>query len=597
MKKRPNLIETTTATLALLAITATSLPLAASETLPTPPEVWAKYDPDAGDFKEEIVKEETKDGIYRRDSYISAYVNGEEIRVFVKYAVKEGAQNAPGLLDVHGWMSYPRIDDSYVQDGWAVMAHDYRGKSSQSKPDQPFTQYPEAMSHGHMEPKFNNSKLINATLPDGSQVTAPEQTSDYLWYAIQRRVLSYLLAQKEIDKTRIGAKGYSYGGTLMWNLAMDPRVKAVVSFFGIGWIEYFRNKGIYMYEVPPKNTPKTPGEELVLSAIAPEAHAPHIKAACLWLNGTNDHHGGHERGEETFKMFQPGVPWSFAHQARAHHDTSKLGNDCKLWLEKYVLGKDIDWPERPKSEIVLDADGVPEFRLQPASVDNIESVEVYTALKEPVNVARFWLDATAERQGDTWVAKLPVKNTDDYVFAFANIRYKNDIVISSDFTAAIPSKLGNAVATRVDAEDGSDVWSEVGPVEGVGGVKALRPLNNKTGTHSSQFNDPQRKAPPGAVMDFRFYCTQPLAVIMEANDQFTTEIEITASNDWQALKIPPSRLVSKSNGTPLKDWNMVKTLRIRPKPGSDITQMVFVDPKWESPAPEPSLSPTPSSQP
>ena len=44
---------------------------------PTPPEVWKNYDPDAGDFKEEIISEETKDGIYYKDSYISAYVNGE----------------------------------------------------------------------------------------------------------------------------------------------------------------------------------------------------------------------------------------------------------------------------------------------------------------------------------------------------------------------------------------------------------------------------------------------------------------------------------------------------------------------------------------
>ena len=76
--------------------------------------------PDAGDFKEEIISEETRDGVYRRDSYISAYVNDQEIRVFCKYAVKAGAKNAPGLLNVHGWMGLPAIDESYVQDGWAA---------------------------------------------------------------------------------------------------------------------------------------------------------------------------------------------------------------------------------------------------------------------------------------------------------------------------------------------------------------------------------------------------------------------------------------------------------------------------------------------
>ena len=40
--------------------------------------------------------------------------------------------------------------------------------------------------------------------------------------------LSYLF-KKEVDKNRIGAKGYSYGGTIMWNLAMDERIKAMVA--------------------------------------------------------------------------------------------------------------------------------------------------------------------------------------------------------------------------------------------------------------------------------------------------------------------------------------------------------------------------------
>ena len=29
-----------------------------------PPAVWKDYDPDKGDFKEEIIRQETKDGIY-----------------------------------------------------------------------------------------------------------------------------------------------------------------------------------------------------------------------------------------------------------------------------------------------------------------------------------------------------------------------------------------------------------------------------------------------------------------------------------------------------------------------------------------------------
>ena len=357
MKKTPFALPSDLA-LALLATPLASFatPPAAQSKHPTPPEVWKDYDPDAGDFKEEIISEETKDGIYYKDSYISAYVNGEEVRVYCKYAVKADAKNAPGLMNVHGWYAFPRLDMGLVNEGWAVLAHDYCGKKEGRAH---YTKYPKELVYGNMDQQSANPEGYRPF--DPAQITKPSQAPDYLWYAIQRRALSYLLAQKEVDKNRIGAKGYSYGGSLMWNLGMDPRVKAVVTYFGSGWTDFYRDKGLFMYNVPYVQPQKTPGEELLLSAITPEAHAPYITAPTFWLNGSNDHHGGHERGETNFKKFQHGVPFSFAHQARGQHDTWKLGKGAKLWLEKYVLGKDIFWPARPVSEIKLGPDGVPDF--------------------------------------------------------------------------------------------------------------------------------------------------------------------------------------------------------------------------------------------
>ena len=568
-----------TALLLLLCLTASAFAQQPASKLPTPREVWKNYDPDAGEFKEEIVSEGTKDGIYTKDSYISAYVNGEEVRVFCKYAVKADVKNAPGLLVVHGWTSAPAIDKEFVKDGWAVLAHDYCGKSDSREH---YTKYPEALRRGNMT---DRTSRVKAKLPDGQDITDPKQTDDYVWYALQRRALSYLLAQKEVDKTRIGAKGYSYGGSLMWNLGMDPRVKAVVTYFGSGWNDFYRDKGLFMYKVPYVEPPKTPGEELLLSAITPESHSPYIKAATFWMNGSNDHHGGHERGESNFKKFQPGVPFSFAHQARGQHDTWKLGNGAKLWLEKYVLGKDIFWPARPVSEIKLGTDGVPEFHIKPASPEKIESLDVFYALKEPFNCDRLWMDAKAEKQGDSWVAKLPVLNVDDYVFSFANIRYPGEIVISSDFTAAIPSKLGKAVATKVFAADGSDSWSDVDVVE-VAGAKGLRP-NQTQSAACLLYGEAPRKAPKGAVLVFEFHCTQPQTFILAANGRFTADIEIKGSDAWQTLEIPAEQLRFHKDKSPLKNWSDAKSISLRPKhaPGitSNITWITFKDPKWKVP--------------
>ena len=78
--------------LALATILLNGISLAAQEALLKPPQVWKDYDPNKGDFKQEIVKEETKDGYYYRESYISAYVLGEEVRVYCLYKVKAGAK-------------------------------------------------------------------------------------------------------------------------------------------------------------------------------------------------------------------------------------------------------------------------------------------------------------------------------------------------------------------------------------------------------------------------------------------------------------------------------------------------------------------------
>ena len=547
--------------------------------LPTPTEVWQDYDADAGEFKEEIIFEQTANGIYEKHFYISAYVNESEVRVFCKYAVKEGSKNAPGLLNVHGWMGGPSIDKGFVEDGWAVLAHDYSGINTRSH----YTKYPLDLAHGHMEAKKMGHSLIYDRMPDGSQLTNPKATSHYLWNAVQRRALSYLLSQKEVDKNRIGAKGYSYGGTIMWNLAMDERIKAMVAYFGIGWINYFRDRGIWKHELPPRQIDKTSGQELYLSAVAPQAHAPHIKAASLWLNGSNDHHGGHERGCDTFKNFKPGIPWDFAIQARGHHNTEKLGDTHRLWLEKHVRGDNHFWPDRPSSKIMLRSDGVTEFQLTPANTNQIKEVQIFQCLKTANNIARFWRDVESKRVGNSWTAKLPVMNVDDYVFSYANIRYANNLVISSDFEAVIPSRLGNAVATDQKTDElpgGASLWSFAAPAEGVGGIQGFRPINNHRGTSSAQFADPKWKAPTGASLEFMFYCTQPQNILLNTDSRHTTSIEITASNDWQTMVIHPNEL-GNAHGAKLDNWSKVGKIELRPKPGADITKVVFANFKWK----------------
>jgi len=562
---------------------------------PSVTQVWADYDPNKGDFKEEIVKEETKNGTYYRESYISAYVVGEEIRIYCQYKVKAGAQDAPGLLSVHGWMGAPHIDNAYVTDGWAVMTYDYCGKSGQHAQ---FTKYPEKLSHCDMDKQFGIA--IHSTLHDGKSITDPKQTSDYVWYAMERRVLSYLEQQREVDKARLGAKGYSYGGSLMWPLAgTDRRIKAAVAYFGIGWLEYYRNKQVWLYNNPAVEPQMSPGEKIYLVGISPEAYVPHITAPMLFLNGSNDHHGQFERGLESFKLFMKGVPWAFAVQVRGHHNTDKIEQDCKMWLEKYVLNKEVFWPAHPKSAIKLDAEGVPELMVTPASPERVKRVEMYYAQKNPVCFTRSWRDIACVTNGHVWVGKMPVLNTNDYVFGYANIIYDTTVVLSTDFNAVIPSKLGSARATDkasdviYSGDGGVGAWSNIAEVEGVGGIKGFRCTDNNAGAGTELMGDPKWKAPPNAQLGFKFYCTEPQTLILTADD-CDGEIEITASDKWQELVIPAKRLIKRSKQKPMANWESVGQLRLKPKSGSDITRVLFAQFKWVTPRPGGHAGPQPN---
>jgi dienelactone hydrolase len=551
---------------------------------PAPPELWSEFDAQAGDFREEIVREETKNGVHERASYISVPVLGQDVRVYCLYAVKEGAKGAPGLLNVHGWMGAPAIARDYVADGWAVMSFDYCGKTG-NRPH--FTKYPESLKHGNMDRTVCGP--VNSTDLQGKPITNPRQTSDFIWYTIQRRVLTYLERQKEVDPSRLGAKGYSYGGTIMWNLGTDPRVKAIVAYFGIGWNEYYRSKGVWMYDGRTDLPAKTSGEEIYLTSIAPQAHVPFVTAATLWLNGSNDHHGGHERGIESFKLFKPGVPWAYAIQARGHHDTDKIGHDAKLWLEKYVLGKDIAWPGHPQSALRLDDTGVPQLVVTPAEPERVKKVECFYAIKEPCSFTRSWRDAASERQGDTWVASTPVMNVSDYLFAYANITYDNTIVLSTAFNAAIPAKLGDAKATDTASNEitsgGYSAWSNIAELEGPGGIKAFRCTNNGRGSTTEQLLDPKWKAPPGAALAFSFYCTEPQTILLSADphNRLVVELDIPASDAWQEMVVPAERLIRTDNAQPMKDWSTTGMLRLLPKAGSDLTKILWANFHWVTP--------------
>jgi len=176
------------------------------------------------------------------------------------------------------------------------------------------------------------------------------------------------------------------------------------------------------------------------------------------------------------------------------------------------------------------------------------------------------------------------------VFSYANVFYDTTLVLSTEFNAAIPAKLGpHAKATDRRAESfasGRDgmAWTDVAEVEGVGGITGFRATDNRKGTRTENLGDPKWQAPPGARLEFKVYCTEPQRLVVAAGN-FAGEIEIPASDAWQSQSIDPSVLVRKGGTEPMKEWASVSSLHFGPAAGSDITKVIFAEFRWMPPEP------------
>ena len=114
--------------------------------------------------------------------------------------------------------------------------------------------------------------LIYDRMPYGSQLTDPKQTSHYL--ECDPTPGSELSA----CSTRSGfIPHWCEGIFLRRNDYVEPRhgqVKAVAAYFGIGWINYYRDRECGSLITRPKIFPKV-RDKTFFSAMAPQAHAPH----------------------------------------------------------------------------------------------------------------------------------------------------------------------------------------------------------------------------------------------------------------------------------------------------------------------------------
>ncbi|NKB66006.1 MAG: prolyl oligopeptidase family serine peptidase [Candidatus Latescibacteria bacterium] len=566
--------------------------------LPTLQSLWSDFDPHAGPLEEEILATYTKDGADYKEIYFSAFVNGEKVRIYGIYAAPAQAGNYPALLHMHGGGQTvaPHWLKTWSGRGYAILSINCHGVW----PERPrYTLYPDALSQG-------NHRMAGSM----RQATEPslKACSWYIWAAVNRRALTYLGAQTQVDAERLGIFGISMGGTSVWHVALDQRVKAACAIYGVGWNEHELYAEKFNQD---KHRPKPSLAQRIWEAgMAPQAYSPHIHCPMLFLSAANDQHGNLDYVFDTMTRLPSQVPWRVAITPRFRHHIGRAeGKDLLLWMDTWLRGDGPDWPQTPTAALSLGADGVPRLEMTVDDSGPIERIDVYYNVGNSQNKTRHWRQVAPEGSAQVWRAPLPTSDIEQNLVAFANIYYQNGLALTAPLVAAIPARLGAARATGqksrqiYSGEMGLDGWTTESPgtdpnppiplplrlQEGPGGRAGVALQNRYRKLLTYKIGDPDWRGPNGAQLGFKVYAEQAQQIAAKVADQvvshqakdYLAAVELTGQGDWQQVLLAAEAFAT-AEGDTLAGWEDLAALWILPADGKAFAKgaLIFSDFEW-----------------
>jgi len=569
----------------------------ASDAIQTPQQVWAGFDPHKEPLDIKKIKEWSEDGAdYQEFYFTSETYEGAPVRVYAIYAAPKGGKNLPALLHIHGGgqTASPNWLKFWTARGYAAMTFDFCGKWADREKYTDYGKLETSAMGGHQgwlettEPSVRASKW-------------------YHWALMARRSLTVLEGMPEVDPKRLGIFGISVGGSLVWYVAgVDERVKATCAIYGCGWNTH--PKSIYAPD-PKKDDPAT---ILWRKTMEPEAYAPLITQPLLLLDASNDHHGKMDWAYQTLASVK--APWHVAFTPYyRHHIEEEQGVDLPLFMDA-CLRNGPAWPKTPDLKITLDQAGVPQATFRPDTTQTIKKVEIYYAVHNEDPINRYWRPAASNHVDQTWTAALPISNTHDRLFAFANVVYDSGLCLTSNFQVVVPADLGSAQATDQpslligDFSHGFDGFTTSSPgtdpakfttvmetKTGADGITALHMLGRVT-LWTTKLNDPKWKAPDKAKLSFLVQVSDKIDfdVVLIENDnsldsvEYSHRVQLEKKAGWQEVVLSPEDFKSEKGhgvkaGTVLSSWKPFDTFQFGSKRGDRIEGVALANIRWVVP--------------
>lgn len=209
-------------------------------------------------------------GMVREVFYEGAKLDGKPTRVFGYYARPvSGDGPFPAMLLVHGGggHAFEQWARLWADRGYVALAMDLAGHGPDGK------RLPDGGPDQDDAAKFRDFDPAD-----------PAAMWTYHAVAAVLKGHALLLGQKEVDSTRIGVTGISWGGYLTCIVAgVDDRIKVAVPVYGCGFLH---ENSFWKPERFDKVAPER--RDRWVNAFDPSKYLPGVTCPILFVNGTND---------------------------------------------------------------------------------------------------------------------------------------------------------------------------------------------------------------------------------------------------------------------------------------------------------------------
>jgi hypothetical protein len=553
--------------------------------------MWQGYNPRLENLETEILKEwEQDDVILRVIRYRIGEFKGKRAMMAGVYGFPKGAQNVPGLLQVHGGGQYAdhRAVFSNAKRGYATLSIAWAGRISAPGYSVGPNEVKLFWAGNSDDPKYKlttdwgaldgyhapsrNGKGAFSSIPVAEwtidPVLSPRNNSWFLITLAGRRGLTFLERQTEVDRGKLGVYGHSMGGKLTVMIAgADERVKAAVPSCGGISDRYFDN-------------------ELHSATVSDPPSLRRVSCPIFFLSPANDFHGRINDLETAVGEIQT-KDWRVSCSPHHNHqDTPPYEIATQLWFDQHLKAT-FKAPKTPKVEIILKQGMLPQFSVRPDPNRNVRSVEIYFTqqgiLQEPGATKddsrntkhRFWkfIEPKKDSTQGVWLADLPIFSLARPVWAYANVLYdlEDTIVGAGYYYGTYKSKTFNlsSILQVISSDKLSNSGTSISKARDLM-IEGFHPSwrkdwfaynSKKWGIRTNKLYEPRYSAPgPTSRLSLEVSTEMTNKMVLWL-DGYGVGFEVLGNCTWQRFSFPLFAL-KNGEGKSLPSWSGVRELRL-----------------------------------